>query len=133
MLGQWRWWVQPINFGLQMQRFGWTYSFPMFKIMGFDLEIRKATKCHQLKCPFFLLEKIWMRNMQINVPLYVQSWPNHLQNYRFNQWNNLKYRLELHPTWVNASWQEHFKEYPSSHGVCRAEWIQIRAWTRKLS
>jgi hypothetical protein len=50
----------------------------MFKIMGFDAEIREASKRHQFKCPVFLLEEIWMRNMQINVPLYIQSWVNDL-------------------------------------------------------
>lgn len=31
--------------------------------LGSDLEVREITKCYELKCPFVLLEEIWMWNL----------------------------------------------------------------------
>ena len=42
----------------------------MLEELGPDLEVRKITKYYELECPFILLEKIWMWNLQTDVSLH---------------------------------------------------------------
>lgn len=100
-----------------MQRNSWTYSLLVLEELGSDTKAGETTQYSELKRKVVLLEAFRVRDMQVDVPVYLQDIEKHLQDHRSIGADER--RQQLYSVGVYASRQEYFQKYSLANGYSR--------------